>query len=152
MREKDWIQYILDQPVTGEPGMKFYYNSGVSHLLSVSRKKTGVKTVEFARKHLFEHLGISDIYWMEDPMGINIGNAFLQLTPRDMEKFDYIYLSCLTFIPPCIGLSSISISSVTINVYVISNSQCGTTGLLQPSVVWISQKCMISLIFNIKSV
>ena len=39
---KDWIQFVLDQPMAAEPGSTFVYSSGVTELLAeVLRKATG---------------------------------------------------------------------------------------------------------------
>ena len=58
----DWAQYVLDLPMTEAPGEKFEYCNGVSYLLSVIiQNTTGIKTLDFARKHLFGPLGIVDV-------------------------------------------------------------------------------------------
>ena len=37
-------------------------------------------------------MGISDVFWQEDPRGISIGGYGLYLQPRDMAKLGYLYL------------------------------------------------------------
>jgi CubicO group peptidase (beta-lactamase class C family) len=89
----DWTQFVLDRPTAASPGVGFLYNSGSSHLLSaVLSKATGESAMSYARKRLFGPLGISDVFWQEDPRGISIGGYGLYLQPRDMAKLGYLYL------------------------------------------------------------
>jgi len=91
----DWIQFMLDLPMSDEPGTRFVYNSGASHLLSaIIRETTGMNALAFAREHLFGPLGISDVDWPLDPQGANNhGWGDLQVTPHDMAKLGYLYLN-----------------------------------------------------------
>ncbi|MFX1261009.1 MAG: serine hydrolase domain-containing protein [Promethearchaeota archaeon] len=92
-RTSDWIQYVLDRPMESEPGLKFVYNTGASHLLSaILQIATGATMSEFARTQLFTRLGIPDFEWSEDPKGITIGGTQLRLRPLDMAKIGYLYL------------------------------------------------------------
>ena len=57
---KNWVQFILEQPLIHEPGSTFQYNSGDSHLLSaIIQKVTGIPTASFAEKYLFRPLYIT---------------------------------------------------------------------------------------------
>ena len=90
---EDWVQYILDLPVEEYPGTRFEYSSSASFLLSaILQRVTGMKTLEFARKHLFKPLGITDIEWETNPQGITIGWGRMYLKPQDMAKIGYLYL------------------------------------------------------------
>lgn len=51
-----------------------------------------MSTLEFANKYLFEPMGIEAGRWVQDPLGIYVGGNELELTPRDMAKFGYLYL------------------------------------------------------------
>ena len=89
----DWQQFILDQPMAQPPGTAFEYNSGNSHLLSaIINKLTGGRALLYARAQLFGPLGITDVFWRQDPQGISAGGAGLYLQPRDMAKIGYLYL------------------------------------------------------------
>ena len=90
----DWIQFMLDLPMTDPPGARFAYNSGAVHLLSaIIRKTCGMKAQEFAQRSLFEPLGISDVAWPTDPRGEdNHGWGDLQLRPHDMAKIGFLFL------------------------------------------------------------
>jgi len=91
----DWIQFMLDLPMTDAAGTRFAYNSGAVHLLSaIVRKTSGMNALPFARRYLFEPLGISDVTWPADPRGEdNHGWGDLQLRPHDMAKIGYLFLN-----------------------------------------------------------
>jgi len=94
MASPDWVQFVLDLPMSDKPGSRFVYNSGGSHLLSaIIRRTTGVSALDFAREHLFKPLGISDVFWPFDPQGVNNhGWGDLLVKPHDMAKLGYLYL------------------------------------------------------------
>jgi hypothetical protein len=93
MKSQDWVQFVLDRPMSQTPGTKFRYNSGGSHLLSATIWQTTHKPpLEFAQDNLFRPLGISEVYWPADSTGINFGGSWLELTLPDMAKFGYLYL------------------------------------------------------------
>ena len=89
----DWVQYVLDIPMREQPGERFNYCSGCSHVLAaIVQNGTKAKTQDFARKNLFQPLGISNWRWDTDAKGMAIGGWGLQLTARDMAKLGYLYL------------------------------------------------------------
>jgi len=70
----DWIKYMLDVPISDDPGTKWNYNSGGSHLLSgIIQNRTGQSAEDFAKENLFNALGITNWEWESDPNGITIG-------------------------------------------------------------------------------
>jgi len=76
-----------------EPGSKFEYCSGGMHLLSgIISQTTGRSELEFARRELFQPLGIEDVIWPSDPQGVSNGWGDLHLRPRDMAKIGYLWL------------------------------------------------------------
>lgn len=90
----DRTAFVLNQPMSGAPGAKFYYNSGNPYLLSaLITKKTGRSAFDFAKQQLFEPLGISSAKWGDvDAQGVTDGEAGLSLAPHDMAKIGYLYL------------------------------------------------------------
>lgn len=91
---EDAAQYVLDLGVIEEPGARFEYTNGVSHLLScIVTETTGMSALEYARGRLFEPLGIAGVEWANDTMGRNWGYSGLYLTPHDMAKFGYLFLN-----------------------------------------------------------
>ena len=92
-RGKDWVQFALDLPMTSEPGTRFLYCNANCHLLSaLLTRVTGTNALAFARRELFEPLGIRDTAWPADPQGNNYGWGDLQLHPRDMARLGQLCL------------------------------------------------------------
>jgi CubicO group peptidase (beta-lactamase class C family) len=89
----DWIQFMLDLPMDADPGSRFEYCSGGMHLLSgIVSLATGMSPLEYARRRLFEPLGIDLVIWPADPQGISHGWGDLNLAPRDAAKIGYLWL------------------------------------------------------------
>ncbi len=90
---QDAVQYALDLNVTVKPGTTFKYTDANSHLLSaIIIEKTGTATLTYAKKNLFDPLGIYNIIWKNDTSGRQWGFYGLYMTPRDMAKIGYLYL------------------------------------------------------------
>ena len=90
----DWVQAALDRKMVSEPGTQNTYDSPGMHLLSaILQKATGMTALEFARKNLFEPLGIREVYWKSDPQGYTHGWGDLHLKPGDAAKLGYLWLS-----------------------------------------------------------
>ncbi|MFZ6027708.1 MAG: serine hydrolase domain-containing protein [Chloroflexota bacterium] len=91
-RSADWVKYVMDQPMAADPGERFLYCSGCSHVLSaIVQTASGENTRQFAQENLFDPLGIR-ANWETDSQGIPIGGWGLQITPRDMARLGYLYL------------------------------------------------------------
>ena len=89
----NWVQFMLDRSMLAEPGCKFEYCSGGMHLLSgIVSETTGSSELEFARRELFQPLGIEDVIWPSDPQRVSTGWGDLHLRPRDMAKIGYLWL------------------------------------------------------------
>ena len=68
------------------------YNSGCSNLLSaIIQRVSGMKTIDFAYKHLFTPLGITEVVWHEK-QGISLGANGLKMTASDMLRLGSLYL------------------------------------------------------------
>ena len=52
-----------------------------------------MKALDFARRHLFEPLGIRDVIWPEDPQRNNTGWGDFFMHPQDMAKIGYLFLN-----------------------------------------------------------
>ena len=88
------VQHMLDLTMVAEPGANFVYCSGGMHLLSaVVSKATGMTTETFARRVLFQPLGIQNFIWPADHQGIAHGFGNLHLLPRDMAKLGLLALN-----------------------------------------------------------
>ena len=83
----NWIEYKLDQPLTGRPGIDRNYSTGNTHLLSVIlTRATGMSTRAFANRYLFNPMDIELGGWDRDPQGFYLGGNNMALRPRDMVK------------------------------------------------------------------
>ncbi|NNE43929.1 MAG: serine hydrolase, partial [Gemmatimonadetes bacterium] len=88
----DWYRFVLDKPMAETPGERFVYNSGGTILLAgVLDRATGMRTDEFARRHLFEPLGMDAPYWTV-VNGVTHTGGGLSMTARDLAKFGYLHL------------------------------------------------------------
>jgi CubicO group peptidase (beta-lactamase class C family) len=90
----DRTEFVLNQPMASAPGSEFSYNSGNPYVLSaLITKKTGQSAFEFAKKELFQPLGITSAKWgLVDAQGVTDGGAGLFLAPHDMARIGYLYL------------------------------------------------------------
>ncbi|MHA1551356.1 MAG: serine hydrolase domain-containing protein [Candidatus Heimdallarchaeaceae archaeon] len=90
----NWVEYVLSSRMQYKPGTTWYYSGGSTHLLSaIIEKATGGSTLEYAYEHIFEPLGFTDVSWLQDPQGIVYGGGRLELLPRDMAKFGFLFLN-----------------------------------------------------------
>ena len=87
------VQFVLNRPMVASPGEEYSYNTGASHVLSaVLQKVTGIRADSFAMEHLFQPLGIGEVYWPADNRNVSYGGSAVKMTPRDMARFGYLYL------------------------------------------------------------
>ncbi len=93
-RSPDRTAFVLDQPMAGAPGANFNYSGGNPYLLSaLINRKSGQNALDFAKKELFEPLGIKSAKWGPvDAQGVSDGEAGLFLSPHDMARIGYLYL------------------------------------------------------------
>ncbi len=94
MQSDDWLKYVLDLPVTSEPGTAFAYNTGASMLLAgVIKNRTGRSPKEFADEKLFGPLGIEQYEWPTYSNGLNPTGFGLKMRSVDMAKFGMLFLN-----------------------------------------------------------
>jgi len=93
-KSPDRAAFVLNQPMAAAPGANFNYNGGNPYLLSaLINRKSGQNALDFAKKELFEPLGIKSAKWGSvDAQGITDGEAGLFLSPHDMARIGYLYL------------------------------------------------------------
>jgi CubicO group peptidase (beta-lactamase class C family) len=90
----EWLKFSIQLPQENNPGDVFNYNSSISHILSIILSKaTKTSTLDFAKRNLFEPLGIQSAYWHQDPQGYHIGGFGLGLSARDLAKIGFLYLN-----------------------------------------------------------
>lgn len=90
---RDWVGFVIDQPMAHEPGSTFAYSSGASELLAhIFAKETGQDIEQYARRYLFGPLGIRDYHWKRTPLGVVDTEGGLYLTSADLAKIGALYL------------------------------------------------------------
>jgi CubicO group peptidase (beta-lactamase class C family) len=91
---KDTVQYVLDRPMVRDPGTEYFHNSGASILLGgILEQATGQDVYSFARKYLFDPIGIGDVHWERTTGNHYHTDGGLHMTPRDMARFGYLMLN-----------------------------------------------------------
>ncbi len=89
----DYTAFLLRLPFAADPGTHFAYCSGNDHLLSsIISARTGMSAAAFARKHLFEPMGIDDTAWPADRHGRTHGWGDLQMRPEAMARLGQLVL------------------------------------------------------------
>lgn len=87
-------RYVLDQPVSAEPGIRWNYSGGdVALLGAIIQKTSQERLAEFAREKLFEPLGITDFEWLDMANGEAAAASGLRLRPRDMARLGQLMLT-----------------------------------------------------------
>ena len=88
--------YVIKAPLVSDPGKVFRYNNAATHLLSVIiTKSTGMDTRAFAKKFLFDPLGITHFDWkkMKDGYYDGCGLLSIRLRSLDMLKLGNLILN-----------------------------------------------------------
>lgn len=87
--------HALKAPLVSEPGKLFHYNNAASHLISLLiTKSTGMATHVFAKKFLFDPLGITAFEWRKMRDGYDDGSGLIsvQLRTADLIKLGRLLL------------------------------------------------------------
>ncbi len=93
IKDETVVQHILNSSMITAPGEAYKYLDANAHLVSaVLQQATKMSALEFARKNLFEQLGISDVDWAVDAEGVNFGGAGLAISAQDIARIGYLYL------------------------------------------------------------
>ena len=87
-----WLEYILSASMDSAPGDEFNYNSGITILLSqILEQATGESVEIFAKKYLFNPLGIDTFFWKEIPDGLTDTESGLYISARDFAKIGLLF-------------------------------------------------------------
>lgn len=94
IQEKDWIRFVLSQPLVSKPGEVFKYSNGSAYLAGcMAEKATGMKLKDFLMDRMFSYMDIAEPEWDECPMGHTFGASRLHLKLSDMLKLGILYLN-----------------------------------------------------------
>ena len=93
VKDRSWIRFFMEHPVTHKPGTLFCYNSLGTYVLSaIVQKRTGEKLADYLYPRLFRPLGINNVSWLESHEGINTGGWGLFLKTEDLAKMGLMLL------------------------------------------------------------
>jgi CubicO group peptidase (beta-lactamase class C family) len=94
VRSRNWVSYVLNQPMVSDPGATMEYSTGSTHLLSaILTKATKTSTWAFLQETVGKPLGFTFSRWARDPQGIYFGGNEMLMTPRQMVRFGELYLN-----------------------------------------------------------
>ena len=88
-----WLPFIVEFPLTSDPGTEFGYSNLTSHILGVIIARgcdTDLKS--YAQEHLFAPIGAEVGDWIQDADSYYYGSHGIPLTARDRAKFGWLYL------------------------------------------------------------
>lgn len=87
MLAPDRWQYVLTRPTVAPPGTRWIYAAGATELLArLVAKGTGMPLHEYARRALFDPLGIGSTEWLAGHDGVAAAASGLRLAPRDLAR------------------------------------------------------------------
>lgn len=96
MESGNLVEAAINLKLQETPGTGFNYSSANTQLLSaVLTKIVGEPLRGYAQRNLFSPLGISatDWDWGADDQGYYLGGWGMNLQPRDLARFGYLYLN-----------------------------------------------------------
>ena len=90
----NWVDYVLNSPVTSKPGTVYNYFTGNTHLLSaILQQATGQTLYEFGKEYLFDPLDMESVECGTDAQGISDGGNGFIMNVYDMVKFGQLFLN-----------------------------------------------------------
>lgn len=95
---QNYADVVLNTPILHEPGEYFMYSNAPMYLASVVfQNATGIKLVDFAKKHIFEPLGITDATWADSPQGYSMGCTGIEISAAGLLNIGRLFLEGGTF-------------------------------------------------------
>jgi CubicO group peptidase (beta-lactamase class C family) len=89
----DFVAFALSAEVERAPGTRYRYNNRASNLLpEIFARASGVTIDAWAREHLFEPLGITDVTWAKDRAGNVQGMSGLCMSARSLVRLGRLVL------------------------------------------------------------
>ncbi len=90
----DWLGYILDIPLRHDPGLNWAYTSMEPELVGIIISRTSnMNLMEFAKRYLFDPLGIKNYKWFITPGGGGYAAGSFDMKPIDMLKIAQLVLN-----------------------------------------------------------
>ncbi|MBI5475271.1 MAG: serine hydrolase [Ignavibacteriales bacterium] len=90
----NWIETIIKQPLSFEPGTSGLYSTAGAHIVSgMLTKASHISSYDFAKKYLTDPMGIVIKDWTRDPQGIYFGGNEMFFTTRNIAVLGLLYLN-----------------------------------------------------------
>lgn len=88
VESRNWVAYVLSQPLIAEPGERMLYSTGSYHVLGAALARASGKSLHaLAREWIGDPLGIAVPAWRRDPQGFYFGGNDMTLSPMAMLRF-----------------------------------------------------------------
>lgn len=89
----DDLRWLLQRPFVAEPGTRFAYDNGAANLLALAlAQAVGEPLANYARRRLFQPLGIGRLAWRRGAQGHALGAIGLSLTTPAMARLGELVL------------------------------------------------------------
>ena len=83
----NWVDYVLNQDLVGQPGGRFIYSTGPWHVLgAVLSRVTNRSLLDLVRSWIGEPLDIEFPAWVRDPQGRFLGGNEMAMSPRALAR------------------------------------------------------------------
>lgn len=93
MATKNWVRFSLDLPMKDKPGTVWAYTSTDPMILSgIISRVSKMSVMDFAKKYLFDPMGIKHYRWTIDPSGHGMTAGSFYILPSDMMKIGQMVL------------------------------------------------------------
>jgi CubicO group peptidase (beta-lactamase class C family) len=90
----DRYRFVLEQPFAAQPGEQWNYNGGCTALLGhLIARGTRMSISNYARKVLFNPLGIKTVKWSKGSDRVESAASGLRLRPRELAKIGQMVLN-----------------------------------------------------------
>lgn len=84
----DWAAAALAQPFVAEPGTRWTYSTGSSHILGVAMARAAGRDLQaLAQAWLGDPLGVAFPPWTRDPTGDYLGGNDMRVSPLGLARF-----------------------------------------------------------------
>lgn len=92
-RSRDRYRYILERPIVASPGERWCYSGGATALLGhLIERGSGMPLLDYARRKLFDPLGIDTAEWTAGSDGRAAAASGLRLRARDLARLGQLVL------------------------------------------------------------
>ncbi len=93
-RARDRYRYVLDRPLTHEPGRRWTYNGGATAAIGrLIEKGAGMPIDEYAKEKLFAPLGIEAFEWVAGADDVPSAASGLRLNVHDLAKIGQVVVN-----------------------------------------------------------